>query len=81
MTCIITDNGIGRNKAAMNKSKSAEKQKSMGLQITKERLAFLTDRNKQTIFILKILTDDEGNAAGTRVILKMHYRDMTEMIA
>ena len=78
LTCIITDDGIGRTKAAMNKSKSAEKQKSMGLQITKERLALLNrDIHKQAFFIEDIL-DDEGNAAGTRVILKMHYQGMIE---
>ena len=43
LTCTITDNGIGRTKAAAMKSKSAEKQKSLGLQITKERLALLNE--------------------------------------
>jgi len=82
LTCIITDNGIGRNKAAMIKSKSAEKQKSMGLQITKERLALLNqDIEAQTSFNIEDITDDKGNAAGTRVILKMHCRDLTETIA
>ncbi len=78
LTCIITDDGIGRSKAAMIKSKSAGKQKSMGLQITKERLALLNhDIYKQAFFIEDII-DDEGNDAGTRVILKMHYQDMSE---
>jgi tetratricopeptide (TPR) repeat protein len=82
LTCMITDNGIGRIKAAMIKSKSAEKQKSMGLQITANRLALLNrDIDEQTFFNIEDITDDKGNAAGTRVILKMHYRDMTETIA
>src|SRR4029079_5651788 len=36
--CIITDNGVGREKAAALKSKTAEKEKSLGLKITTERL-------------------------------------------
>lgn len=81
LICTITDNGIGRDKAARIKSKSAAKQKSMGLQITAERLALLNrDRNVQTSFDIEDITDDRGNAAGTKVTLRMHYRDLTEMI-
>ena len=82
LTCTITDNGIGRNKAAMIKSKSAEKQKSMGLQITTERLALLNqDLNEQAFFNIEDITNEEGNAAGTRVILKMHYRNLVDATA
>jgi LytS/YehU family sensor histidine kinase len=82
LTCTVTDNGIGRSKAAMMKSKSAEKQKSMGLQITKERLALLNqDLSAQTSFNIEDITDNEGSAAGTRVILKMHYKDLTETVS
>jgi len=80
LTCAITDNGVGRNKAAQIKSKSAEKQKSMGLQITTERLALLNkDHDEQTFFNIKDITDNEGNPAGTRVILKMNYKNLTEV--
>ena len=80
LTCKITDNGIGRSKAAMLKSKSTEKQKSMGLHITRERLALLNkDINEPTYFDLEDLTDDEGNPAGTKVILKMQYKNLTEV--
>ena len=82
LTCTITDNGIGRHKAGMIKSKSAEKQKSMGLQITAERLALLNQEEEtKTFFNIEDLSDEEGNAAGTRVILKMHYVDVIETIA
>ncbi len=80
LTCVVTDNGIGRSKAAQLKSKTAEKQKSMGLKITTERLAFLNkNQDKKTFFNIEDVTDKEGNAAGTRVILKMNYRDLTEV--
>jgi tetratricopeptide (TPR) repeat protein len=81
LTCIITDNGIGRSKADSMKSKSTEKQKSMGLQITTERLALINhDSNVKTFFTIQDLTDSNGIAAGTQVILKIHYRDMVEAI-
>ena len=39
---MLTDDGVGRSKAEEIKSKSVEKSKSMGLQITADRLAMLT---------------------------------------
>jgi sensor histidine kinase YesM len=57
LTCIISDNGIGRSKASMFKSKSAEKQKSVGLTITTERLALLNKNTDERTFLMwKILT-------------------------
>jgi LytS/YehU family sensor histidine kinase len=51
LTCNIIDNGVGRSKAAEYKSKSVEKVKSMGLQITTQRLALLNkDHKEQTFF-------------------------------
>ena len=82
LTCAITDNGVGRSKAAEVKSKSVEKQKSMGLQITTERLALLNkDHGEQTFFNIQDITDNEGEPAGTRVILKMNYKDLTEAVS
>ena len=79
LTCIITDNGIGRSKAAMFKRKSAEKQKSVGLQITTERLALLNkNTDEKAFFNVEDINDEEGNIAGTRVILKMNYKDLME---
>ncbi len=81
LTCMIIDDGVGRNKAAEFKSKSVEKQKSMGLQITTERLALLNrDHNEQTFFEIEDITDNEGKPEGTRVILKMNYKDLTEVV-
>lgn len=78
LKCSITDNGIGREKAESLKSKSAEKQKSMGMQITAERLALLNKDTEQTIFNVEDLTDENGQAAGTRVTLKIRYKDSVE---
>jgi tetratricopeptide (TPR) repeat protein len=80
LTCAITDDGIGRKKAAMLKSKSAVKQKSMGLKITRERLGLLNNNsNEQTFFTIEDLTDENGKANGTRVHLKIFYKEMVEV--
>ena len=78
LNCYITDNGVGRKKAEALKSKSAEKQKSMGMQITAERIALLNKDIEQTIFDVEDLIDDKGQAAGTRVTLKIRYKDLVE---
>ncbi len=76
LTCIIQDNGVGRQKAGMLKSKSAQKHKSMGLQITAERLRLLAGAGTPGhYFDIEDLYDKDGNPAGTRVVLKIniHY--------
>jgi hypothetical protein len=80
LTCIITDNGVGREQAELLKSKSAEKQKSMGLKITAERLSLLNNNsNGQTFFTIEDLRDENRNATGTRVCLKIYFKQMTEV--
>jgi len=72
--CAITDNGVGREKAAELGSKSAEKIKSLGLQLTRERLAlFNEDNNVETSYTIEDIFDSNGNVTGTKVIL--HIRD------
>ena len=72
----ITDNGIGRKKAAEISSKSATKHKSMGLRITKDRIDMLQKPNG-TESPVKIvdLENEDGSAAGTEVIIKMPLLD------
>ena len=74
LNCYITDNGIGRKQAEAFKSKSAEKQKSMGMRITADRLALLNNDDEQTIFYIEDLVDTEGRAAGTKVTLKIRFK-------
>jgi LytS/YehU family sensor histidine kinase len=78
LNCYITDNGVGRKKAESLKSKSAEKQKSMGIQITTDRLALFNKETEQAIFSIEDLVDAEGQAAGTRVTLKIRYKESVE---
>jgi sensor histidine kinase YesM len=80
LNCTITDNGVGREQAELLKSKSAEKQKSMGLKITSERLSLLNNNsNEQTFFTIEDLADENENAIGTRVHLKIFYKEMIEV--
>ena len=69
--CTITDDGIGRKKAAEFKQASA-KHKSMGMKITESRIAIMQKGNADGKSIeITDLVDADGNAAGTEVIIKM----------
>ena len=72
MYCIIQDNGVGRKKASELRSQLSEHHKSMGLEITKERLAVLDEdhSNGSPIEIID-LYDETGLAAGTRVTIRI----------
>jgi hypothetical protein len=79
LNCVITDNGIGRERAQQIKSKTSQKEKSMGLKITTERLALLNrEKGMKTFYEIEDLKDEMGNAAGTRVNLKINYKEPVE---
>ena len=68
----ITDDGIGRTKAAELKSKSAVKQKSFGMKVTSERIALINQlfKTNTTVQIID-LVHSNGEAAGTQVIIQI----------
>ena len=69
LKCTITDNGVGRKKSAELKSKTAEKEKSMGLKITNDRLSLINQENNiQKFFKIEDLEDESGEPAGTKVM-------------
>jgi sensor histidine kinase YesM len=79
--CIITDNGVGREKAEEIKSKSAEKEKSLGLKITTDRLALLNkEKGVNTSYKIEDLYDEDGNAAGTKVELMICFKETMEEV-
>jgi hypothetical protein len=81
LQCIISDNGIGREASAALKSKTAGKQKSMGLEITAQRLALLNQhRQIETHYTIEDVVDDDNEIAGTRVILRICYGKMVGQI-
>ena len=76
INCTITDNGIGREKAAQIKEKAGIKRRSSGMYITKTRLEMLNKENTSD-YAVKItdLKDDNGKATGTRVELLIQYHE------
>ena len=75
--CSITDNGVGRLKSAELKSKSAERQKSLGLKITNNRLALLNKRSREdSHYEMNDILDEKGNTGGTQVDIRIHYKDL-----
>jgi sensor histidine kinase YesM len=73
LLCKISDNGIGRKKAAELKSKSAASHKSMGMTITADRIAMLRLQNDTSITVNDLVLAD-GNGCGTEVLLKIPIR-------
>jgi sensor histidine kinase YesM len=67
ITCSIEDNGIGREKA-MKYSKSKHGHKSMGMQITRERLEILNFVHHAKLNVkITDLKNEKEEAAGTKV--------------
>jgi LytS/YehU family sensor histidine kinase len=80
LICDIIDDGIGREMASALSSRSAAKNKSMGVGITAGRLALL-NKSKNGAAVLKIedLMDEAGNGCGTKVKLTIPFWDLTEI--
>ena len=76
LRCIITDNGVGREKANELKSKFNGKQKSLGLKITTERLAlFNNERSVHDFYKTEDVLDANRNVAGTKVTLNIRIKN------
>lgn len=72
LICTITDSGIGFDKSQELKAASVSIHKSMALDITRKRLEMMEAFTSKTSKVeIKELTDDEGNAKGTKVVLKL----------
>ena len=67
----ISDDGIGRKKAAELKSKSATTHKSMGLEITKDRITMMGKKENTEAVIINDVVHPDGSAGGTEVILRI----------
>jgi sensor histidine kinase YesM len=69
---VIEDNGIGRKAASSLSDKKLHKQKSLGLKLAKERLlSFYKDFDNHSKFKIIDLYDEDEQAAGTQVQLKI----------
>jgi len=69
---IITDNGVGRDASEKIKKNRVLKSKSVGIAITKERLAIFAKDYQNTYNVtINDLFDKDNNAIGTRVVLHL----------
>jgi hypothetical protein len=72
LNCKITDDGIGRKKAAELKSKSASAHKSMGMKISADRIALMHKKKELEMHVTIIdLMLADGSPGGTEVLLKI----------
>ena len=72
LECIVEDDGIGREQAALLKSKRISGHKSVGLKVTEERLQLISERTGRQASVSVI---DKFNTArmptGTKVIVRL----------
>jgi len=75
--CTIQDDGIGRHKAMEIKKNSGLNSRSKGMLITKERLEILNQGSEKK-YSVKVtdLTDENGNASGTKVELVILFQEI-----
>ena len=69
--CKITDDGVGRRKASELKSKQASTHKSMGMQITANRIEMIQGGREDTAVVVRDLVLPDGTPGGTEVTLKI----------
>lgn len=76
LVCRITDNGVGRAHNGSGNSNPSGNHKSMGIQITRDRLALINGEvdAKRVTFDIEDLYGADGTAAGTRVTLKINTK-------
>lgn len=68
----IEDNGIGRQKSREIKKSKTLNNKSIGLDLTKQRLDnYFKDSEKEHSLDIVDLSDNKGEACGTKIVLKM----------
>ncbi len=72
LECVIEDNGVGREKAKILKSKTATSRKSLGMQLTENRLSLLNKHAELNASVEIIDLQNGGmEAMGTKVVLKI----------
>jgi tetratricopeptide (TPR) repeat protein/anti-sigma regulatory factor (Ser/Thr protein kinase) len=68
LSCVVRDNGIGRN----GHGNKPDGHRSLGTELTNERLQLLTHRLQQKgRFTINDLKDEAGNAMGTEVVIEL----------
>jgi sensor histidine kinase YesM len=73
---ILEDDGIGRQRALEIQKESGLHHESRGMLITRERLEVLNKMNREQFSVqIYDLTDGSGNAAGTRVEVRISLKE------
>ena len=77
LRCIIEDNGVGREKAAELKSKTVITKKSLGMELTENRLLLLNQyASVHSSVVIEDMKDERAESAGTKVILNIPVGDL-----
>jgi sensor histidine kinase YesM len=74
LVCAIKDNGIGMERAAQLKTRSADKIGSFGHKLSAERLALFNGGIAGASFFISDVKDEKGQIAGTSVILRINSK-------
>ncbi len=76
ITCLITDNGIGREAAERLNNNKTGKSKSRGISVTSQRLELLANNfDLKTEIQYTDLKDGDGKASGTQVEINIPKQD------
>ncbi|MEM1325144.1 MAG: histidine kinase [Bacteroidota bacterium] len=75
---IIEDNGIGRERAMQIRTRTANKHKSVGMQITQDRIAIANKLFNTNATVEVIDLKEDGQATGTRVVLHLPVKEATD---
>ena len=75
LKCSVTDNGIGRKKAAEISSKRLKSHRSVGMEITKKRIELLNEGSNYGQVVITDLYDINGQATGTKVELVLPVKE------
>ncbi|MEZ5021959.1 MAG: two-component regulator propeller domain-containing protein [Chitinophagales bacterium] len=73
LICSVEDNGIGREKSQLLHQSKKPGHQSVAMEVTIERLEALKEKKNYIAFEIEDLKDKEGNAIGTKVILRLPY--------
>lgn len=72
LICIISDNGVGRKKAAALQERQTEKTGSFGHRLTTERIALFNQTVRASeSFVIEDIKDKNGDIAGTQVTIRI----------
>ncbi|MEM9885425.1 MAG: histidine kinase [Bacteroidota bacterium] len=75
---IIEDNGIGRERAMQIKTRTANKHKSVGMQITKDRIAIANQLFNTNASVEIVDLKNDTKSIGTRVVVHLPLQEVEE---